>query len=109
MFGAIIAGQDLFANAVGIQEPDLLAIFYASLFLDATPFGTQFSLEFPGETVPNLLRGSAMPTQLLTPGTTFSAALFYTEDRVFELRHSSMVRVTIDAGPTGAAVLVAQP
>jgi len=109
MFGAITAGQDLFENAVGVPEPDLLAIFYASLFFDDTPFGALFNLQFPGESVPSLVGGTNIPTQILAPGTTFSMPLSYTEGRVIDVRHSTMVRITIDAGPAGAAILVAQP
>lgn len=109
MYSAHASGQDLFQAAIGVDEPQLLAIFYASLFFDESEFGSRFGLQFPGETVPSLLGGSTMPTELLSPGVAVTRLLQYTEGRVFDVRHTQSIRITIDAGSFGAAVLIAQP
>jgi hypothetical protein len=109
MFSAIPSGQDLFESAVGIREPVLLTIYYASLFFDSTPFGSQFNLQFPGESVPSLLSGANLPTDLLPPGNSLTIPSSYTGVRVLEIRHTNMVRIMIETGNNGAAVLIAQP
>jgi hypothetical protein len=109
MFGAIPSGHDPFEVAVGIPEPILLAIYYASLFFDNTPFGAQFNLQFPGDNVPSLLNGATLPTDLLPPGTSLSVPLEYTGVRVLDVRHTSAVRITVETSAVGAAVFIAQP
>lgn len=108
MYTAILGGQDVFERAIGVKEPELLAMYYASLFLDESPFGALVGLEVLGENIPALLSNVSLPSVTLEAGDQASAMLQYSEGRIFAITHAQAVRVTI-RNSRKAAVLVAQP
>ena len=108
MYTAILGGQDVFERAIGVKEPELLAMYYASLFLDESPLGALVGLEFLGENTSVLLGGVPLPSVALDAGEQASALLQYSEGRIFEVWHAQAVRVTV-RNARKAAVLVAQP
>lgn len=109
MYSALPSQRDILEDAVGVAEPELLTMFYASLYFDESLFGGKFGLEFPGENVPLLLNYTLPATEEMVPGLTLVRNLQYTQGRIFRITHSAPVRVTIQAAGAGAAVLVAQP
>lgn len=109
MFTAHESQQDIFASSLGVEEPELLAMFYASLYFDESAFGSRFGVEFPGENVPSLLGNTPPAVEEMVPGLTLARSLQYTQGRIYKISHAGPINVTVRAGGVGVVVLVAQP
>ncbi len=101
--------RDSIERALGIPEPLMLALMYASLFFDGSEFGRESGLHFPQEDIPARL-GRAMPATTLTMGEKRVFERGYTGGLILEVAHQKPARVTLEVTDSDRAyVILAQP
>lgn len=95
--------------ALGVEEPLLLAMMYASLMFDGTAYGEKHGLEFPEDDVQSNLAGTALPVVSFPLGGSVTAIRSFTGGAVFVIEHDQPILIEIQADPERAFIVVAQP
>jgi hypothetical protein len=101
--------RDPIRYATGAPEPLAIAMMYASLYFDKTPFGRETKLDFPNDDTPKLLPHGA-PFETLRLGHSASNRSVYTGHVTYVVDHDAAARISIKSKASDRAyVLVAQP
>jgi hypothetical protein len=101
--------EDPLEDVTGMPEPLAIATMVASLYFDGTEFGHDTGLELPGDDMRKRLP-HGVPAVPLGPGSRRRDVSEYTGHVVYEVSHTTAVRVEVFTKSSDRAyVLVAQP